>query len=304
MKKICFLAWFTFGLIFVLLTATVTIAAEQKIGALGRINPQGGVINIGIPPGNIISSILVKRGDVVRKGTPLIISREAYPNEGEIYAAEMDLKEANTAGKKAIEIKKLEESAAEMQLKHAQSSLNRMLEGGSETYSAQAKEEREHAVKLAETKLALVKKELEQLKLNREINASRASAKINAGKIKAQQSKAIAPIDGTILQISQKIGGSADGQPVVTMADLRNMNVEGEVYEGDVSKLSVGMQATITSKALPKSLTGKITEIGRIVSAHSRNVEIIIKLDDPVAASRLINHEVNISIGLNNQIRK
>ena len=304
MKKKIFLVCFTFGCIFALLTATATIAAEKKIGALGRIKPHGGVIHIGIPPGNIISSVLAKGSDVVKKGTPLVISREAYPNEAEISGAEMDLKEANTAGKKAVEIKQLEATIAKMQLEHSRSALNRMLEGGSDTYSASAKEEREHAVKLAEAKLDLANKELERLKLNQEINTSRASAKVKAGRIKAQQSRVCAPIDGTILEISQNIGGPADGEPVVKMADLSTMDVVADVFEGDIFMLSIGTKATITSKALTKSLTGRITAIGKIVSTKSRNVEIIIRLENAEAASRLINHEVNVSFDVPGTERK
>jgi len=303
MKKNIFLICFACSWIFILLTATAIPALEQKIGALGRIKPHGGVINIGIPPGNIISSVLVKRGDVVKKGAPLVISREAYPNEAEIAGAEMDLKEANTAGQKAIEIKKLELSIAKMQLDHSRSSLNRMLEGGSETYSAQAKEEKEHAVKLAEAKYLLAAKELERLKLNQEINTARASSKVKAGRIKAQQSRVSAPIDGTILEISEKIGGSADGEPIVKMADLSKMDVVADVFEGDISKLSVGTKATITSKAFSRTLTGRITAIGRIVSTQSRNVEVIIMLDNPQTASRLINHEVNVSVDLQGTVQ-
>lgn len=304
MKKKIFLVCFTFGLLFILLSTTAAIAAEQKIGALGRIKPHGGVIAIGIPPGNIISDVLVARGDVVKKGTPLIISREAYPNEAEISGAEMDLKEANTAGKKAIEIKKLEASIAKMQLEHSRSALNRLLEGGSDTYSTQAKEEREHAVKLAEAKFDLATKEMERLKLNQEINASKAAAKLKAGRKKAEQSRVLAPIDGTILEINQKIGGSAEGEAVIKMADLSRMDVVADVFEGDIFKLSVGTKTAITSKALAKPLAGRIIAIGRIVSAQSRNVEIIIKLDNPEAASRLINHEVNVSIDLQGPVRK
>ena len=301
-KKIFLVCCFIFICIFALLTTTM--AAEKKIGALGRIKPQGGVVHISIPPGNIIASVLVKRGDVVKKGTLLLTSREAYPNEAEIAGAEMDLKEANTAGKKAIEIKKLQANIEKMQLDHARSSLKRMLEGGSDTYSAQAKEEKEHAVSLAEAKFNLSTKELERLKLNQEINTSRASAKVKAGRIKAQQSRVSAPIDGTILEISQNIGGSAEGEAVVKMADLRRMDVLADVFEGDVFKLSVGAKATITSKALSHSLTGKITAIGRIVSTKSRNVEVIIRLDDAAAASQLINHEVNVSFDLPGTARK
>ena len=295
MKKI-FLACLICSVFFVYWTATAAPADEQKIGALGRIKPRGGVIHISIPPGNIISSVLVKRGDFVKKGTPLVISREAYPNEAELSIAEIDLKEAETGGKKAIEIKKLEASIAEMEMEHARSSLKRLLEGGRETYSDQTREAKEHAVKLAETKFTLATKELEQLKLNREINASRASAKVRAGRLKAQQSRISAPINGTILEINQKIGGPADGEPVVKMADSSRMDVVAEVFEGDVFKLSVGAKATITSKVLARELTGRIVAIGRIVSPQTRNVEIIIALDDPAPASRLINHEVHVSI--------
>jgi hypothetical protein len=60
--------------------------------------------------------------------------------------------------------------------------------------------------------------------------------------------------------------------------------------------MAEGMKATITSKSLPGALTGTIKSISRIISDPSKVANVIIVLDNPEPASRLINLEVEVSI--------
>jgi HlyD family secretion protein len=274
------------------------LLAQQKVGALGRFRPSLGFVTVTVPPGNTIQGILVRTGDVVKKGTKLIVFRYALSNDAEIEMAELELKEADRMGAKAIEIKKQEVEIAKMEKNFARGMLERLISGGSDTYSAQLKEEREHTATVADAKWTLAADELKRLEENREFTMSKARMKLKAAKKKEESLTVAAPADGTIMEILQNPGEGSGGGPVLKMADLRQMDVVAEVFAGDVLKLAAGNKATITSNALPAPLTGKIISVGRTVAAQSRNAEAVIRLDNSETAARLINMEVNISIGV------
>lgn len=272
-------------------------AAPQKIGALGRLQPSRGILAVGVPPGNTLLAVLVKRGDVVKKGMPLLTIQDTAQNRLEIDLAELDLKEVATATQKAIDIKQIEAAIARMEFDHANSSLQRLLSGGSETYSAQAKEDREHVVRTTKSKLEVTLQDLGRLEAEREAKMAKARMKLDAARQKLQPAAVVAPIDGTVLEVLQG-AGDVGGGAALKIADLRNMDAVIEVFEGDVLKLSPGLKASITSKSLPAPLAGKVVSIGRIVNTQSRNSEVLIRLDDPGIAAKLINLEVNVSIEL------
>jgi HlyD family secretion protein len=274
------------------------LLAEQKVGALGRFRPSLGFVTVSVPPGNTIQEILVRAGDVVKKGKKLIVFRSALSNHAEIEMAELELKEADRMGAKAIEIKKQEVSIARVEKDFARGMLERLLSGGSDTYSAQLKEEREHTARVADSKWALAADEQKRLEENREFTMSKARMKLKAARKKEESLTVAAPADGTIMEILQNPGEGSGGGPVLKMADLQQMDVVAEVFAGDVLKLAAGNKATITSNALPAPLTGKIVSVGRTVAAQSRNAEAVIRLDNSETAARLINMEVNISIGV------
>jgi HlyD family secretion protein len=272
-------------------------AAPQKIGALGRLQPSRGILAVGVPPGNTLLAVLVKRGDVVKKDMPLLTIQDTAQNRLEIDLAELDLKEAATATQKAIDIKQIEAAIARMEFDHANSSLQRLLSGGSETYSAQAKEDREHVVRTTKSKLDVTLQDLSRLEAEREARMAKARMKLDAARQKLQPAAVVAPIDGTVLEVLQG-AGDIGGGAALKIADLRSMDAVIEVFEGDVLKLSPGLKASITSKSLPAPLAGRVVSIGRIVNTQSRNSEVLIRLDDPGIAAKLINLEVNVSIEL------
>jgi HlyD family secretion protein len=272
-------------------------AAPQKIGALGRLQPSRGILAVGVPPGNTLLAVLVKRGDVVQRGMPLLTIQDTAQNRLEIDLAELDLKEVATATQKAIDIKQIEAAIARMEFDHANSSLQRLLSGGSETYSAQAKEDREHVVRTTKSKLEVTLQDLGRLEAEREAKVAKARMKLDGARQKLQPAAVVAPIDGTVLEVLQG-AGDVGGGAALKIADLRNMDAVIEVFEGDVLKLSPGLKASITSKSLPAPLAGKVVSIGRIVNTQSRNSEVLIRLDDPGIAAKLINLEVNVSIEL------
>jgi HlyD family secretion protein len=92
------------------------------------------------------------------------------------------------------------------------------------------------------------------------------------------------------------------------MGDTDKMRAVAEVYETDIGRVTVGQSATITSRALPRPLTGIVMRIGNLVfkndvlnidpaaRADARVVEVWIELDEPAMIERLTNLTVDVTI--------
>ena len=120
------------------------------------------------------------------------------------------------------------------------------------------------------------------------------------------QSVIRAPLAGRILDIQTRPGEMIGQRPILQMADVSHMQVIAEVYETDIRHVRLGQKAVATSRALPAPLTGKVVEIGSIVSQNNvqsltassssaqRVIEVHIQLDDSAAAARLIHLQVDV----------
>lgn len=119
-----------------------------------------------------------------------------------------------------------------------------------------------------------------------------------------------APIDGRILNILVKLGENVGTGPILVMGDTSRMRAVAEVYETDISRVRLGQTATISSRALPKPITGKVGRIGEIIfkndvlnvdpaaRADARIVQVWIDLDDPKAVEGLTNLTVDVVIDI------
>ncbi|MFH1983272.1 MAG: efflux RND transporter periplasmic adaptor subunit [Pseudomonadota bacterium] len=306
--------------------------AGENIGALGRIAPAGGIVHLAGPPGVTIERILVDVDEQVVRGAPLVAFASKQMLDLEVAIAQQNLREADVASAKAIDIQtlrvqKIDAAAAsaialqQAKLKavtatHAftDSSLARLLEAGSESYSAQQKELREYEVNSArinmeiaqkelaqlevnrKSDLALATLELERLRLDRDVKLAQTRQQLDAAEQKQVQSTLSAPFAGTILDILQHAGEKTGGSPIIQIADLSKMVVIAEVFQGDVLRVRKGMAATITSKSMPGALKGTVTGISRIIQGRSKVAEVTIALEIQDTAARLINLEVEVSL--------
>jgi HlyD family secretion protein len=117
-----------------------------------------------------------------------------------------------------------------------------------------------------------------------------------------------APVDGRILNVRVKPGEQIGSGAILTMGDTDGMRAVAEVYETDIAQVRVGQNATITSRALPKPITGRVSRIGNMVfkndvlnvdpaaRADARVVEVWIDLDDTPDVARLTNLTVDVVI--------
>lgn len=116
-----------------------------------------------------------------------------------------------------------------------------------------------------------------------------------------------APYDGRILDISAHAGEVHAGQlPLLSMGNLSSIVANAEVDQSEVSAIAIGDPAEVVSQG--KTLTGKVTRIGRIVGKNQmarldprapqdlRVVKVTILLDEPESANRVVNMQVDATI--------
>jgi HlyD family secretion protein len=158
----------------------------------------------------------------------------------------------------------------------------------------------------AEIQIKLARAQLERAQA--EFPIASLEAQIAAAEARASRLTLYAPVDGRILNIKIKPGEDVSSGPVLTMGDTSLMRTVAEVYETDIARVRIGHVATITSRALPHPITGKVVRIGNMVfkndvlnvdpaaRADARVVEVWIDLDDAPLTERLTNLTVDVII--------
>ena len=129
---------------------------------------------------------------------------------------------------------------------------------------------------------------------------------------RAKRMTVYAPVDGRILNILVKPGEEVGSGSVLAMGDTSRMRVVAEVYETDISRVSIGQRAEVSSRALPKTIAGRVARIGEMIfkndvlnvdpaaRADARVVQVWIDLDDAAAVERLTNLTVDVLIDTSN----
>jgi multidrug resistance efflux pump len=282
--------------ILVLLFVMVPLSArlEAKIGALGRIIPAGDILNL---PGNgdAVAVVHVKEGDVVDAGAPLLTFRNQKAAEADVALAEMALREAETLGQLGIDALALKVEIAKRDFDYASLRLKRFSDLGGEAASPQQVEQRTYITKNAELAYLAQAKDLERNKLDRELRIERARTQLAMARDKLDRTTLCAPARMTVLQINAMVG-TVPGGAAISLANLSEMHVVTEVFAGDLPKLKLGQEAVVTSTTLPAPVKGHVLNISRIITGRAKVANVLIRLDDPAAAAKLLNLEVNVSI--------
>jgi HlyD family secretion protein len=127
---------------------------------------------------------------------------------------------------------------------------------------------------------------------------------------KAERKIIRAPISAQVLRIIIRPGETVGKDPILHIGDTRNMHALAEIYETEVDRIHVGQKALIESPIFVKPLTGVVSQIGLAVyqsdidnddpanPKDARVVQVRIKLDNALAASRYSNLQVRCKIEL------
>jgi HlyD family secretion protein len=160
----------------------------------------------------------------------------------------------------------------------------------------------------AKVQINMARAQLERAKA--EVPVASLERRIAAAEAHARRLTLYAPIDGRILNVRILPGEDVSGGPVLIMGDTEKMRAVAEVYETDISQVRLGQTATVSSRALPHPVTGKVARIGDMVfkndvlnvdpaaRADARVVEVWIDLDEPELTERLTNLTVDVTINI------
>jgi HlyD family secretion protein len=144
--------------------------------------------------------------------------------------------------------------AAQAQVANAQSSLDALLKGPTDT----------------DLKAA-------------QISVQQAQLNLDAAQASLDQAQLRAPMAGTLLSVDVAVGQQVGaGTSAVTMADLSQLELTINVAEVDVGKIKIGQQAEVSVDALPdKTFTGTVSRIAPSSTATSGvvNYPVTVRLD-------------------------
>jgi HlyD family secretion protein len=279
---------------------------SARVSALGRLEPEGGIIRIAAPStplsisGAVISELHVSEGDDVKAGDLLAVTDIKPLYEATLAKSKTELeltrRAAEAANSRADEAcVRADVSAREAGRRT--SLLERDLSSHEETEQAEGEAKAGKASCTAARANARVA----------ESTISVAEAEVKLHEAELQRAFIRAPFDGRVLRIIAHEGEFVAGG-VLEMCRVDRMYAIAEIYESDIRRVSVGQKATVTSDALAAPLSGKVEYIHNKVAKQdemgtdpaarkdARIIEVEVLLDDPAAAAALTHLQVEVLI--------
>jgi HlyD family secretion protein len=296
------------AVLFLLATSfAVSAQAQQAVSALGRIEPEHGVILVSASstPEAILGAILVElhveEGDDVSAGQLLAVSDTAAVMAATVVEAEAALdyagKQVEASRSQAIEACVRADVAAQEAERRA-----RLHQQG-----VAGEEEAESARGEAEARKASCASASTAVR-SAETAVDVARAHLNRVQAEAQRSYIRAPFAGRVLEIITRQGELIGEAGILELGRVDRMYAIAEVYETDIRHVRVGQRATINSAALPEKISGTVKsirhkvqkqdEIGTDPAARkdARIIEVAVLLDDSGPVARLTNLQVDVVI--------
>ncbi len=284
-----------------------TVQADETIIAEGRVEPVQ-YAEIAFTASGMVSDVLVKEGQSVKKGEALI--RLGNESDTNYAAAQLELVSVQQAYDDLVNSRGTEFAQAVIDLKDATEKFNkaddyliylqntqRIPQTENRAYLIQTWSGYEYRYKTrhfkgpapadwiveAENDLALKKAELEKVqrtydRLKDGPDAEQLpllEARLNAAKAGVAAFAVIAPFDGVVAQLNAKTGSSINaGEIAVTIANFSSWIVKTtDVTEIDVVELKEGQPAIVTLDAIPNvELKGKILSIGYNFSQNQGDI--------------------------------
>jgi HlyD family secretion protein len=281
--------------------------AADAVSALGRLEPENGVIRLAAPPtsdsisGAVVAELLVGLGDDVEAGQLLAVMETRALAEAQLVEAEaahqLALRRVDAARGSADETC-VRARVADRESERRVELLRKGVAGEEEAELATGRAEAlAAACEAAKTTVVAAQAEVAVAIAHAEIR-----------RLLVQRSEVHAPSAGRILDIHAWPGELASINGLLEIGQVENMYAIAEIYETDITRVRVGQKATVSSDALSESLTGtvekirpkvaKLDAIGTDPSARkdARIVEVEIRLDDSARVSSLTYLQVDVVI--------
>lgn len=231
----------------------------ETVSASGKVQPEVEIKITADVSGEIVD-LFVKEGDVVKKGTLLC---RINP---EIYLSTLDRAQAAVSGSEAnLSSSKSRLTQSESQLKKAELTYNRnkaLFED--KAISPQEFEAVKSAYEVAKAEVDAAKMAIAASSFN--VKSSQASLK--ESKENLNKTNIYAPVDGTVSKLSKEKGervvgtNMMEGTEILRLANLNEMEVNVDVSESDIVRVSRGDTADIEIDAyLGRKFKGVVTEV-------------------------------------------
>jgi RND family efflux transporter MFP subunit len=256
---------------FFLAACCAGLLAAAAIGAHGATQPPGEYdcliearqsIDVRSPVEGIIESLLVKRGELVRKGTlvaklssgperaALDLARSRARMEGELKSAEARVKLARKKWERADELQK------------------------QNFVSANARDEAEAEYRLS----------IEQLRAARE-NRRLAELDANRAKEVLDQRLIRSPVDGVVVDIMLRPGelmSSNQKDPIMTIVEINPLNVELVLPVSQFGKVKTGQLAEVRpEEPVGGMYPARVEVVDRVLDAASGTFGVRLRLPNP-----------------------
>ena len=171
-------------------------------------------------------------------------------------------------------------TTAEQRLAEAQATLSRI-----QTTSAQ--------------QISQARATLDRIEEVRPVDVDSATAELNSAiatateaEVNLEQAYVRSPSAGQVLKIYARPGETVASEGIATIGQTSQMMVVAEVYQDDISKVEPGQSVSVTSTAIPETLTGSVERIGLQVeqqavinedpteNINAKVIDVYIELDE------------------------
>jgi HlyD family secretion protein len=276
------------------LTAGGYIAAKRKATISSKIS--GRIEYLEVEEGDF-----VKGGEVIARLDSAEFRAQLKQAEAILEAAKANLSEL-LAGSRQEEIKQAEASAENAHVNYKKSEMDlkrtkRLYDDG--VISSDALDSTQAKFDSAQAQLESARQNLNLIKAGprqEEIEAAKArvrQAEAAISYINAQIDNTIirAPFSGTVLKKNKEVGESVlygselgldTGASIVTIADLKDMEVEVDISEGSISKIKPNQPAEVVADAYPdKVYRGRLVKILPSADRQKAVVRVKVKILEP-----------------------
>lgn len=286
---------FSLLILFITMTAPAHSDVNAAIGALGTLWPESGILHLSGAPGTVISSIEVKPEDRVLKGTVLahLSNKELF--QAELRAIQNEYEILLSKHTHTKQILKLVRDNNSVRLKRADTSLNKYLNLSANAQITTLREQKQNTLSDARYALKVSEAKIAQELASFALNKKKLELQIETSQLSLQSSQIVAPFDGMVIDVPGKIGAPSSSS-VIVFANISQMMVKCEVYEGDLGKIKIAQEVTISSKSLKEDIAGNVVQIGREIDVARRVATLWVSLKESEDAGKYIGMEVSVSI--------
>ena len=283
-------------------------AAAANIAGFGRIEPDGGIVNVSANSSDTIARILVQEGQHVDAGQVLAVLGSRSLHQLQLDEADLNLKKVQADGASDLQMEEEHHKGLTEERDAAKERLKNLYANKAQSYVSPGYiANRQDDIDGLNHKLELSGLKLQKLKRSQALAAARAEKQVAIAKEALDDSTVRSPEAGRVLKVLGR-PGEHPGPVLFMIGNTSTMFVLAEVYESDALSLKVGQKATISSNALPVKLLGTVQSVGTMIyksnldsvdtakQSNSRVLEALIKLKPNSYAAKLINLQVDVVI--------